>query len=82
MKLEQTVVSELHIALELNVVKFEKNTLVYSNKDKVIMDCGKGNLSLDKKIVKASEFLMSPESKESYDEFHIELETAQEKALK
>lgn len=82
MKMEQTVVSELHIAIELNVVKFEKNTLVYSNKDKVIMDCGKGNVSLDKKIVKASEFLQSPENKEIYDEFHIELETAQEKALK
>lgn len=79
LKLEQTVQTEIAYALEMSVIKFDGNTLVYCAKDKVICDIGRGNLKHETKIAKAGEFLTAPENKEAYDELIIELNAAQER---
>jgi hypothetical protein len=79
LKFEQTIVMEIGHALELGVVLFKGNTLVYGNKEKVIFHLGNGNLSQDKKINKSADLFGADENKAAYEEFRIELEAAKEK---
>jgi hypothetical protein len=82
LRFEQTIVTELAQAIEMGVVKFEGNTLQYCNKEKVVLDLGRGNLKHETKITKAAEMLGTEEYKEAYVEMQIELESAVEKQLK
>lgn len=79
MKFEQTIATIVAHAVELSVIKFEGNTAVYCNKDKVIADLGRGNIKHDKKITKLAELLGTDEYRDAYQELQIELETAREK---
>lgn len=79
LKFEQTIVTEITHAIELNVVKFDGNALVYCNKDAVVLDVGRGNLKHETKISKAADILSTPEYKGVYEELRIELEIAKEK---
>lgn len=81
-KFEQTTITEITHALQLNVIRFKGNVLEYVAKEKVIGSLGTGNLSHDKKIEKAADLLHTPEMKAEYEELKLELEIAQEKALK
>lgn len=78
MKFEQTAINEIAYAVELSVIKFEGNTAVYCNKDKVIADLGRGNLKPETKMSKLADMFKSAENKEAYEEFKIELATAME----
>jgi hypothetical protein len=82
MRFEQTIVTELATAIELSVVKFEGNALVYCNKERVILDIGRGNMKHETKILKAAEILGTEEYKDAYVELQIELESAIEKQTK
>lgn len=82
LKFEQGILMEISQALELGVIKFNSNTAVYCNKDKVVAMVGNGNIKHDKKIEKLANLLGSSEYKSVYQEFKIELEAAKEKHLK
>lgn len=81
MKFEQTIETEVTHALELKVVRFKGNIMEYSNKDKVIMDLGAGNLIHEKKIEKAASILGTTDYAAQLTELRTELEAAQNKAL-
>lgn len=81
-KFEQTKVTEVTHALQLNVIIFKGNTVQYSEKDKVIATLGSGNMSHDKKIEKLADLFGTPDFKAAYDEFQLELEIAKERSLK
>lgn len=82
MKFEQTVITEIAYAVELNVIKFDGNTAVYCNKDKVIADLGRGNLKAETKMSKLADLFNTAEHKDAYEEFRIELQTAMENQTK
>lgn len=79
LRFEQTIVTNVSHALELNLIRFDGNTAAYCNKEKVIADLGRGNISLDKKIKKLSDLFGTPEYKEIYEEFQVELAAVKEK---
>ena len=81
-KFEQTKVIQITHALELSVIKFEGNTVMYANKDKVVATLGTGNISHAKKIEKLADLFGTPDFRAAYDEFQLELEVAQETASK
>jgi hypothetical protein len=81
-KFEQVTITEITHALHLNVIRFKDNVVEYVEKEKVIASLGTGKLSHDKKIEKLADLLHTPELKSAYDELQLELEIAQEKALK
>lgn len=81
-KFEQTTVTEVTHAIELNVIKFDGNTVRYVLKDKVITNMGQGNFTHEKKIGKLADLLRTPDFKAAYEELKIELEAAREKAFK
>jgi hypothetical protein len=81
-KFEQTTITEVSHALELNVIKFSGNTIEYCNKDKVILALGGGRYTHESKIERLADFLRTQEGHEAYMELKAELEAAQELALK
>lgn len=81
-KFEQKTITEVSHALELNVIKFDGNTAMYVAKDKVVASLGAGNFGQDKKIERLADILKNVENKSTYEEFQLELEIAQENALK
>jgi hypothetical protein len=81
-KITQTKITEVAHALELSVIVFKGNTVMYANKDKVIATLGTGNMSQENKISKLADLFGTPEFKAAYEEFVLELEIAKEQALK
>jgi hypothetical protein len=79
LRFEQTIQMEITHALELSVMKFDGNTALYCNKDKVIADLGRGNLKHETKINKLGDLFGTPEYKAVYDEFKVELSAAKDK---
>lgn len=75
-KLEQTTVTEVAHALELNIIRFNNNTAEYTGKDKVLKNLGAGKLSHDQKISKLADFLRTAEGHEAYMELKAEIEAA------
>jgi hypothetical protein len=81
-KFEQVTVTEITHALQLNVIRFKDNVVEYVEKEKVLGSLGTAKLSHEKKIEKLADLLHTPEMKSAYEELQLELEIAQEKALK
>lgn len=81
-KLIQTKVTEVSHALQLGVIVFKDNTVMYANKDKVIATLGTAKISHDSKINKLADLFGTPDFKATYEEFQMELEVAKEEALK
>ncbi len=81
MKFQQTTLTEVSHALELNVIAFEKNSVQYKEKDKVIVSLGSGTLTHDKKMEAFANWLRTTEGHEAYMELKAEVEVAKEKAL-
>lgn len=80
---EQTTETEVTHALTLNIIKFDKNTALYVNKDKIIKNLSIGTKTLDKQslISELANFLRTKEGHEAYLEIKAEIEMAQEKTL-
>lgn len=80
---EQTTETEVTHALQLNIIKFDKNTALYSNKDKIIKNLAIGNRTLNKQelISELASFLRTKDGHETYMELKAEIEAAQEKTL-
>lgn len=81
LKFEDAIVTNISHGLELSVIKFDGNTVAYCNKDKVIADLGRGNLSHDTKVNKLAKLFEVAEYEEVYKEFLVELSMAKEKQL-
>lgn len=75
---EQTVEAEIGEALELNVIKFDKNIAVYCHRDEVVLDLGRGNLKHEIKVKKLGELFGNDEHLGAYEKFRAELEAARQ----
>ncbi len=80
-KWEQTTNTEVAHALQLNVIRFEKNAAVYVEKDKVIKSLGVDNIKQEEKIERLSDWLRTSDGNEAYTELRAEIEAAKEKSL-
>jgi len=80
-KLEESAITEITNALELGVIQFKGNVLQYTEKDEVIHNFGTGSFKKEKLIEFAANFLTSPDNKDAYKKFQIQLEVAEEKQL-
>ena len=81
-KLEQTTITLITHALELNVLRFNNNTAEYVTKDKVVKSLGAGKLSHDQKIMRLGDFLRTAEGHEAHMELQAEVEVAMNNSLK
>jgi hypothetical protein len=75
-KFEQTILTEVTHAVELEVIRFDGNTAVYKDEDKIIKNLGMGNLSRDSKIEKLSDFLKTKEGNPHLTELRAKIEVA------
>jgi hypothetical protein len=80
-KLEQTTLTEVHHAIDLNLIKVEKNVWMYVNKDKILHALGVGNFKMSQKITMLADHLRTVEGFEAYNELKAEVEFAKEKQL-
>lgn len=81
-KLENTTVTEVTHALELNVIRFNVNVAEYCNKDRVIKSLGTKQLTQDQKITRLADWLRTAEGHAAYMELKSEIEGAQSDSLK
>jgi hypothetical protein len=75
-KFEQTILTEVTHAVELEVVRFDGNTALYKDDEKVIKNLGTGNLAKDTKIEKLSDFLKTKEGNPHLTELRAKIEVA------
>ncbi len=80
--LEETTVTEVTHALQLNIIQFKDNSVEYKNKDKVITNLGTGKMKHGEQIKKFADLLRTPEYHAAYMELKAEIETAKEEQLK
>lgn len=81
-KAEQTVITEITHALQLNVILFDKNTAMYAEESEVINTVGTGNMSQDRKIEALGSWLQTPEGNTSLTKLRTKLEIAKELQFK
>lgn len=72
-KFEQTIITEVTHALELDVVKFDGNTAIYVEDEKVIHGLGTGNLGRETKIERLSDYLKTREGSEALTELRAKI---------
>ena len=77
-RFEQTILTEVTHAVELEVIRFDGNTALYKDEEKVIKNLGTGNLSKDTKIEKLSDFLKTTEGNSHLTELRAKIEVAKE----
>lgn len=80
-KMEQSTLILVQQAIDLNVIKIEKNAAMYVSKDKILISFGVGNFSHDKKLTMLADHLFTKDGYEACNELKIEVEVAQEKQL-
>ena len=80
-KFQQTTLTEVLHALELNVIEFSGNNVQYKTKDKLIVSLGSDKLSRDQKIENFGNWLRTSDGHEDYMELKAEIEMAKEKEL-
>jgi hypothetical protein len=80
-KLEQTTVTEVTHALELNVLRFSGNTAEYCNKEKIIKNFGVGKMTQDQKIIRLADYLRTQEGHPDYMELKAEIDLVHQKSL-
>lgn len=81
-KFEQTILTEVIHAVELEVIRFDGNTALYKDGDNVIKNLGSGNLAKDTKIEKLSDFLKTKEGNPHLTELRAKIEVAKENIQK
>jgi hypothetical protein len=81
-KFEQTTITEVTHALELNVIRFNGNIAEYVSKEKILKNLGAGKHSHDQKIGKVADYLRTAEGHEAYMELKAEIQVAIENTLK
>lgn len=81
-KLEQTTITDVTHALELNVIRFNANVAEYVDKEKIVRSLGSGKMSQDVKISRLGDWLRTAEGHEAYMELKAEIESAKAKSVK
>lgn len=81
-KFEQTIITEVSHALELNVIKFDDNTAMYFNESKIIKNLGTQKLKKEEKIEQLADYLKTREGNPELTELRAKLDLAKEQALK
>ena len=81
-KLDQTILTEVAHALELDVIRFEGNTAEFVEGKKVVATLAVAHKSQENKIKALSELLRTPEYAQVYQELTAKIEIAQDKKLK
>ncbi len=81
-KMDDLLTLEVTHALELDVIKFNGNTVEYVKDKKVLANLGTETLSNPKKIEALSNLLRTPEYEQAYKELKVKIEIAQETQLK
>lgn len=80
-RFEQTTLTEVSHAVELNLIAFKGNAVEYKEKDKIICTLGNEKLKHDEKMEKFADWLRTSDGHEAYMELKAELEAAQNKLL-
>ncbi len=80
-KSEQTVITEVSHALEMNLIYFEGNTAQYTEEKKIIFAIGSGKFTQDQRIEQLASWFGTEEGNPALTEFRAKLEVAKEKAL-
>jgi len=80
-RFEQTTLTEVSHALELNVIGFKVNSVEYKAKDKIICTLGNEKLSNDEKIERFADWLRTSDGHEAYMELKAEIDAAKNKLL-
>lgn len=80
-KSEQTVITEVSHALELNVIMFDGNTAQYTEGYKVIYSLGNDKLKPEQKPEKFASWLTTQEGNQSLTELRAKIEVAKAKLL-
>lgn len=80
-KFQQTTLTEVSHALELNLIHFKDNSAQYVGKDKIIVSLGSEKMKQDQKIEALANWLRTSDGHEAYMELQAELEAAKEKEL-
>lgn len=80
-RFQQTTMTEVSHALELNLIQFKDNSVQYKNKDKVIVSLGSEKMNHSRKIEAFADWLRTSDGHEAYMELKAELEAAQAKEL-
>lgn len=78
-KSEQTIITEISHALEMNVISFDGNTAQFTEGNKILRALGTGNMRADVKIEKLGAWLGTEEGNSSLTELRAKLELAKEK---
>lgn len=80
---EQTSVAEINNAIQLKVIEFTGNMAMYVSKegDKMIYSVGTGNLKLETKVTKLSDWFRTKDGDPAYQIFKSELDKAKEEHL-
>jgi hypothetical protein len=81
-KFEQTLITEVAHALQLNVIRFDGNTASYEESGEVIKALGSGNLGQEKKIQSLADYFGSSDGTQALTIFRAKLEVAKQNALK
>lgn len=80
-KLDETIITEVTHALQFDVIKFEGNSVISTDSNKVMAFLGDAKMKQNQKIEAFSELLKTPEYSQSYQELKAKLELAQEKSF-
>ncbi len=80
-KLEQTTITEVTHALELNVICFKGNVAEYVAKDKILKSLGARKMTQEQKITCLADWLRTAEAHEAYIELKAEIDIAKSKSI-
>lgn len=80
-KFQQTTLTEVAHALELNVIQFKDNAVVYVEKGKVIVTLGNEKMKREDKVEAFANWLRTSDGHEAYMELQAEIELAKTKQL-
>jgi hypothetical protein len=78
-KTEQTIITEISHALEMNVIKMDGNTIQYTDEQEILLNLGNDKMKPDVKIEKFGAWLGTQEGTPALTKLRAKLEMAKEK---
>lgn len=80
-RFEQTTLTEVAHAFEMNLLGVKGNAIVYKDKDKIVCTLGNEQMTHDVKMERFADWLRTNDGHEAYMELKAELEAAKNKLL-
>lgn len=78
---EQTIITEVSHALEMNIIKFDGNVAQYIDENEIILSLGNDKMKPDVKIEKLASWLSTEQGNASLTKLRAKLEEAKQKLL-